>query len=166
MQFDDYNVNVWDVGGQKSIRTFWKNYFERTEGLIWVVDCADRSRLGKYQIKIKIHKVVLTNVRNLGSCREEMHKLLQEERLQGSTLLVLANKQDLDGAATSDEIRDLLKLGNSLHEVLFIKHDLDNIKTHHWSIEPISAVNDQVEKLQKAFGWIVGDIASRVFTLD
>merc|ERR1712227_562672 len=131
VQFDDYNVNVWDVGGQKSIRTFWKNYFERTEGLIWVVDCADRSRLG--------------------SCREEMHKLLQEERLQGSTLLVLANKQDLDGAATSDEIRDLLKL--------------DNIKTHHWSIEPISAVNDQVENLQKAFGWIVGDIASRVFTL-
>ena len=40
-----------------------------------------------------------------------MHKLLQEERLQGSTLLVLANKQDLDGAASSDEIRDLLKLG-------------------------------------------------------
>lgn len=43
-----------------------------------------------------------------------MHKLLQEERLQGSTLLVLANKQDLDGAASSDEIRDLLKLGMKL----------------------------------------------------
>ena len=48
VQFDAYNVNVWDVGGQKSIRTFWKNYFERTEGLIWVVDCADRSRLGEH----------------------------------------------------------------------------------------------------------------------
>lgn len=51
VQFDDYNVNVWDVGGQKSIRTFWKNYFERTEGLIWVVDCADRSRLGKFRMR-------------------------------------------------------------------------------------------------------------------
>ena len=40
-----YQVNVWDVGGQKSIRTFWKNYFEQTEGLVWVVDCSDRSRL-------------------------------------------------------------------------------------------------------------------------
>ena len=46
-----------------------------------------------------------------------MHKLLQEERLQGSTLLVLANKQDLDGAATSDEIRDLLKLGKYRSEI-------------------------------------------------
>ena len=52
---ESYNVNVWDVGGQKSIRTFWKNYFEKTEGLIWVVDCGDRSRLA--------------------ICREEMHKV-------------------------------------------------------------------------------------------
>ena len=39
-------------------------------------------------------------------------QLLKEERLQGATLLVLANKQDLDGAATHDEIRKLLNLGN------------------------------------------------------
>jgi len=129
---ESYNVNVWDVGGQKSIRTFWKNYFEKTEGLIWVVDCGDRSRLA--------------------ICREEMHKLLKEERLQGATLLVLANKQDLVGAATHDEIRQLLKL--------------DDIKTHHWCIEPISATKDEVEKLQKSFGWLVDDISSRVFTMD
>ena len=36
---------------------------------------------------------------------------MKEERLQGATLLVLANKQDLVGAATHDEIRQLLKLG-------------------------------------------------------
>merc|ERR1712212_470472 len=129
---ESYNVNVWDVGGQKSIRTFWKNYFEKTEGLIWVVDCADRSRLEM--------------------CKQEMHKLLQEERLQGSTLLVLANKQDLDGSASVDDIRKLLKL--------------DDIKKHHWSIHPISAVNDEKEKLEKSFGWLVGDISSRVFTLN
>lgn len=77
-----------------------------------MVDCADRSRLGKFRMRWTD-----SNKReNLGSCREEMHKLLQEERLQGSTLLVLANKQDLDGAATSDEIRDLLKLGRYLFE--------------------------------------------------
>ena len=36
---------------------------------------------------------------------------MKEERLQGATLLVLANKQDLVGAATHDEIRQLLKFG-------------------------------------------------------
>lgn len=29
---------MWDVGGQKSIRTYWRNYFESTDGIIWVVD--------------------------------------------------------------------------------------------------------------------------------
>eukprot|EP01050_Picozoa_sp_SAG11_P005926 SAG11_NODE_438_length_9463_cov_47.214957_6_plen_339_part_00 len=27
-----------DVGGQQTIRAYWRNYFETTEGLIWVVD--------------------------------------------------------------------------------------------------------------------------------
>ena len=45
-------------------------------------------------------------------------QLLKEERLQGATLLVLANKQDLVGAATHDEIRQLLKLGETKYKVL------------------------------------------------
>ena len=40
-----YKLNVWDVGGQKSLRSYWRNYFESTDGLIWVVDSADRMRL-------------------------------------------------------------------------------------------------------------------------
>ena len=40
-----YRLNIWDVGGQKSLRSYWRNYFECTDGLIWVVDSADRSRL-------------------------------------------------------------------------------------------------------------------------
>ena len=27
-----YQLNVWDVGGQKTIRAYWRNYFERTDG--------------------------------------------------------------------------------------------------------------------------------------
>merc|ERR1711862_1041376 len=38
-------LNVWDVGGQKSLRSYWRNYFESTDGLIWVVDSADKRRL-------------------------------------------------------------------------------------------------------------------------
>jgi ADP-ribosylation factor-like protein 2 len=39
-----FRVTFWDVGGQKSLRTFWRNYFEETDGLIWVVDSADEAR--------------------------------------------------------------------------------------------------------------------------
>lgn len=48
-----------DVGGQKTLRTYWRNYFEKTDALIWVVDSADRLRTE--------------------DCREELAGLLLEE---------------------------------------------------------------------------------------
>lgn len=36
---------MWDVGGQSSLRSYWRNYFESTDGLVWVVDSGDRQRL-------------------------------------------------------------------------------------------------------------------------
>ena len=54
-----YKLNFWDVGGQKSLRSYWRNYFESTDGLIWVVDSADRRRLE--------------------DCKKELHSLLVEE---------------------------------------------------------------------------------------
>lgn len=44
--FRGFQLNIWDVGGQKSLRSYWRNYFESTDGLIWVVDSADKRRLG------------------------------------------------------------------------------------------------------------------------
>lgn len=40
-----YTLNIWDVGGQKTLRSYWRNYFEQTDGLVWVVDSADVRRL-------------------------------------------------------------------------------------------------------------------------
>lgn len=79
-----YKLNIWDVGGQKTLRPYWRNYYEKTDGLIWVVDSADLARLE--------------------DCRKELHALLQEERLFGATLLILANKQDIPSALSLEEI--------------------------------------------------------------
>jgi len=87
-----FKLNVWDVGGQKSLRSYWRNYFETTDGLIWVVDSVDRRRLD--------------------DCRQELDGLLVEERLAGATLLVFANKQDLPGALSSEAIKEALDLEN------------------------------------------------------
>ncbi|XP_028915160.1 ADP-ribosylation factor-like protein 2 isoform X2 [Ornithorhynchus anatinus] len=81
-----FKLNIWDVGGQKSLRSYWRNYFESTDGLIWVVDSADRQRMR--------------------DCRRELENLLVEERLAGATLLIFANKQDLPGALSSSAIRE------------------------------------------------------------
>ncbi|XP_037950711.1 ADP-ribosylation factor-like protein 2 [Teleopsis dalmanni] len=125
-----YTLNMWDVGGQKSLRSYWRNYFECTDGLIWVVDSADRMRLQ--------------------ACKNELEVLLNEERLAGASLLVLANKQDLPGSLSAAEIKEIL--------------ELDNITTHHWLVVGVSAVTG--EKLLSAVDWLIGDIAKRIFTLD
>lgn len=80
-----YTLNFWDVGGQKSLRSYWRNYFECTDGLVWVVDSADKMRLE--------------------ACKTELRVLLEEERLAGATLLILANKQDVPGALSAMEIK-------------------------------------------------------------
>jgi ADP-ribosylation factor-like protein 2 len=83
------------VGGQKSLRSYWRNYFEQTDAMIWVVDSAD--------------------VWRLEDCRQELHNLLKEERLAGATLLILANKQDQKDALPGSEIEEVqLDTGFSL----------------------------------------------------
>nr|XP_025860274.1 ADP-ribosylation factor-like protein 2 isoform X2 [Vulpes vulpes] len=48
-----FKLNIWDVGGQKSLRSYWRNYFESTDGLIWVVDSADRQRMQDCQRELQ-----------------------------------------------------------------------------------------------------------------
>ena len=42
--------------------------------------------------------------------------------------------------------------------------DLENIKTHHWSILPCSAMTGK--NLLEGIDWILDDISSRIFTMD
>jgi GTPase SAR1 family protein len=65
-------LNVWDIGGQKAIRPYWKNYYDNTDGLVYVVDSSDEERLAE--------------------CSEELQSLLVEEALVNVPLLVFANK--------------------------------------------------------------------------
>ncbi|EDO32348.1 predicted protein [Nematostella vectensis] len=85
-----FRLNVWDIGGQRKIRPYWKNYFENTDILIYVIDSADRKRMEE--------------------TGTELDELLEEEKLIGVPLLVFANKQDLMNAATPAEISSNLGL--------------------------------------------------------
>ena len=78
MHFRGYILNLWDIGGQQSLRAYWRNYFESTDGIVWVVDCNDVARLDM--------------------CKQELHALLKEERLAGASLLLFLNKVDIPTA--------------------------------------------------------------------
>ena len=132
LEYRNYVLNVWDVGGQKSIRTYWRNYFEQTDGIIWVVDSVDQWRLEE--------------------CKNQLHDLLGQEKLAGASLLVFANKQDLGGALSYEEIAKALNLNG------------EEMAGHHWNITGCSAVTGK--GLEEGFDWVVNDIASRIFMMN
>ena len=45
LSHDGFKLNVWDVGGQKTLRTYWSNYFQGSDALVFVIDSADKKRL-------------------------------------------------------------------------------------------------------------------------
>eukprot|EP00408_Alexandrium_pacificum_P054003 CAMPEP_0171238232 /NCGR_PEP_ID=MMETSP0790-20130122/43368_1 /TAXON_ID=2925 /ORGANISM="Alexandrium catenella, Strain OF101" /LENGTH=176 /DNA_ID=CAMNT_0011704593 /DNA_START=30 /DNA_END=557 /DNA_ORIENTATION=+ len=89
---DGFKLNVWDIGGQKTIRPYWSNYFESSDALIYVIDSSDKRRLEE--------------------SGGELRELLAEDKLGGIPLLVFANKQDLLQATPADEIAESLNLAD------------------------------------------------------
>lgn len=87
---DGVRLNVWDIGGQRSIRPYWSNYFESANALVYVVDSSDRHRLEE--------------------SGGELKELMGEDKLKGIPLLVFANKQDLLQAMPANEIADVLAM--------------------------------------------------------
>ena len=78
------NLCVWDLGGQKVLREYWSNYFDKTNALIYVIDSADEKRLKE--------------------AGDELDKLLGEPALAKIPVLVFANKQDMSLALSPDEV--------------------------------------------------------------
>ncbi|XP_010782247.1 ADP-ribosylation factor-like protein 3 isoform X1 [Notothenia coriiceps] len=90
VQSSGFKLNVWDIGGQRKIRPYWKNYFENTDVLIYVIDSSDRKRFEETGL--------------------ELADLLEEETLAAVPLLVFANKQDLMTATPASELAECLSL--------------------------------------------------------
>ncbi|EDO05297.1 putative ADP-ribosylation factor-like protein 2 [Babesia bovis T2Bo] len=131
LEHNGYQVNFWDVGGQKTIRSFWRNYFESTDALVWVVDSAD--------------------VLRVDDSRREIDSILRQDQMSQCTLLVLANKQDVSGALSVQEIQERLGLEHVTNE-------------RSWRIHGCSGVTG--EGIIEGLEWLVNDVARRIYTLD
>ena len=92
IQKESIKFTFWDVGGQKSLRSIWENYFENNDALIYVIDSSDTYRLEE--------------------SGKELRSLLDENQLSGIPLLIYANKQDLNLSLSPEEIMNELNLTN------------------------------------------------------
>lgn len=90
VQYKNVKFNVWDVGGQDKIRPLWRHYYTGTQGLIFVVDCADSDRILE--------------------ARDELHRILNDREMKDAVVLLFANKQDLRDAITPVKLTEDLGL--------------------------------------------------------
>jgi len=90
LQYKNIKFQVWDLGGQTSIRPYWRCYYPNTDAIIFVVDSADTERMPV--------------------ARGELAAMLEEEELADAILLVFANKQDQKGSLNAQQVSDALGL--------------------------------------------------------
>lgn len=118
VSYRNVKFNVWDVGGQDKIRPLWRHYYTGTQGLIFVVDCADKERIDE--------------------ARKELHKIISDREMKDAIILIFANKQDLKGALTPEEIPD--KLG------------LHRLRDRNWYVQPCVATTG--DGLNEGLTWL------------
>lgn len=75
VQYKNVHFTSWATGGPDDCRPLWKNYYQDTQAIMFVVDSDDRHRINE--------------------ARVELERLLNEDVLRDALLLVNANKQDL-----------------------------------------------------------------------
>ena len=63
----------WEVSMCNQIRKLWRHYYQNSQGVIFVVDSADKERIGE--------------------ARKELADMLDNEELAEASVLILANKQ-------------------------------------------------------------------------
>lgn len=98
-----------DVGGQKTLRSYWKNYFEKTDTLVWVVDATDRLRVD--DCRQELSGLLLEEVRMTSppAIRKFWNRQLNpfHQRLTGASLLVFLNKTDVEHCMSEQEVREV-----------------------------------------------------------
>ncbi|XP_007500852.2 ADP-ribosylation factor-like protein 13B isoform X1 [Monodelphis domestica] len=133
-----FEVTIFDLGGGKRIRGIWKNYYAESYGVIFVVDSSDEKRMKE--------------------TKETMTELLEHPRISGKPILVLANKQDKEGALAEADVIECLSL-----EKLVNEHKC------HCQIESCSAVMGYGKKIDKSITkglyWLLHSIANDFDTL-
>lgn len=117
------SFNIWDVGGQDKVRPLWRSYARGTDGIVFVVDSRDQERMDE--------------------ARAELYRMCRAPEAAGAPVLVIANKQDLPGARSPQQLE--VELGMS------------ELLGRSWTVRPGCAVTGEGldEALEQLYHMVV-----------
>lgn len=154
-------VSVWDVGGQMGIRQYWRNYFESTDGIVFVIDAAAPYRVAEAVDELRKLLFITESERNAdASCNNndqngagDAHKNIAENtgrfRLMSTSVLILANKCDIGQGMNElceiiNPILSVLEREANIHCKLFVTSALENTN------------------VDESLSWLIADISKRM----
>jgi len=77
-------VIFWDLGGQIKMRSMWEKYYDEADAVMFIVDSADIGRLEEAKLAYD--------------------SVCEHDSLSRVPVLTIANKQDLPGALSSNDL--------------------------------------------------------------
>ena len=125
LDYKNFNFIVFDIGGADKMRLLFRHYYQNTKGLIFVVDSNDRDRIE--------------------DAAEELKKMLAEEELKDCCVLIMANKQDLNGALSTDEVTKAL--------------GMESLKERTWFVQGTSGITGQ--GLEEGLNWMASVLLNK-----
>lgn len=125
IQIDNLTMKAIDLGGHAVVRHLWEEYLLDASAIIFIVDAADVARFDE--------------------AKEELDDLLALEAFVDKPFLILANKQDLDGAVGKNDIMERLGLAGCAHDVITAQRPIN--------VFSVSLVNGSGE-LESALQWL------------
>ena len=114
-----------------TIRKYWKNYYDLKDGVIWVIDSGDQTRMEE--------------------SKNELITILDDKNLEKADFLILFNKQDKENALSFEEnqkIFDFEKISSNRQIKAFpcsANNTESVMKVIKWLIETIKIKKNGLE---------------------
>ncbi|MEE9410800.1 MAG: Arf family protein [Candidatus Heimdallarchaeota archaeon] len=126
LEFEGWKITTIDVAGQHDFRFLWDAHYPGTSAVIFVIDAADVESLPEARDILKKH-------------------VFNNSALEKIPVLVLANKQDLQGAVEAPLLIQLLGIHLDMQDRTFAIFD-SSILHGRGVVEAFSWIVNQLEK--------------------
>lgn len=99
--FGNIKLTSFDLGGHEQARRVWRQYFPAVDVIIFIVDAADKKRLEE--------------------AKWQFRALIMDDSIKDTPILILANKNDKEGAISAQALADAFYLNDKITgKVMFL----------------------------------------------